>query len=191
MTRPRTIRVGMSPTKSGFEMPVFRLPFFWQRRKRRARYLEAPAKASPVKAVLLFMLFLGASFFLAGCQSANITEVNIPYLTVRKIVVSNLPQGLREESLNGRELTSGFFSPHNWEEDATDKPERAFAKVLILNSGRPYDIKVTTDHEKRVKGTYEDLGEDPKLTKQLVDRIQSALADRRDDRNIIDDFRAF
>lgn len=112
--------------------------------------------------------------------------------TVKKTVISLLPQGLKDESLNGRELTSGYFNPKNWDEDGTDLPERAIAKVLILNSGRPYKIDVHVYKEKRVKeGAYKKGSEDKKLTKDLVDRIKDALADRREDRNIIDDFRAF
>ena len=94
--------------------------------------------------------------------------------------------------MNGRELTSGYFTPADWEEDATDKSERAYAKVLILGSGRPYRIDVHVFREKRSKaGAYAKTGEDHKLTNTLVERLKEALADRREDRNIIDDFRVY
>lgn len=116
----------------------------------------------------------------------------VAFTTVKKVVMNILPQGVREESLNGREVTSGYFNPRNWEEDASEKSERAFAKVLILGSSRPYSIDVHVFKEKRRgSGNYRNAGEDRKLTKDLVDRIKEALADRREDRNIIDDFRAF
>jgi hypothetical protein len=153
---------------------------------------SARKRTSPIVALLVFFLFLAISAVLTGCQiKAKINDVKIALTTVKKIVLNNLPQGLREESANGRELTSGYFSPHKWEEDATDKSERAYAKVLILGSGRPYSIDVKVVREKKRGSRYANLGEDRKLTKELVDRLKESLADRRDDRNIIDDFRAF
>ena len=161
----------------------------------RRRSLTAPSQVGPFRAALLFFLFLGAaavfSSLLTGCQTVNLPNVNDSFLTIRKVVVANLPQGIREESMNGRELTSGFFSPKNWEEDASEKSTRAYAKVMILNSGRPYDLNVTVFTEKREKTSYQAEGLDEDLTQQLISRIKAGLADRRDDRNIIDDFRAF
>ena len=139
-----------------------------------------------------FGLFFSMSVLLSGCQFAKIKGVNLPYQTVRKVVVNSLPLGLRQESMNGRELYSGYFSPKDWEDDATEKSERAYAKAIILNDSRPYDVDPRVYREHKVKGsTYTALGEDKKLTRQLVERIREGLADRRDDRNIIDDFRAF
>lgn len=150
-------------------------------------------KAGPVTAVLVFLLFLGVSVLMTGCQSsAKIENVMLALTTVKKTISSVLPQGVKEESINGRELKSGYFNPKNWDEDATDLAERAYAKVLILNSGRPYRIDVHVYREKRSKtGQYKQSIDDEKLTKDLVDRLKEALADRREDRNIIDDFRAF
>lgn len=140
----------------------------------------------------VFFFVLSASLLTSGCQSpANIPEVMLSLQTVRKTLIAVLPQGLREESVNGRELTSGYFNPQNLEEDATDKVERAYAKVVILNASRPYRIDAHVYREKRVSGTYRKMSEDKKLTKDLVSRIKEALADRREDRNVIDDFRAF
>src|SRR5262249_51144281 len=135
----------------------------------------------------------GASILLAGCQSpAKINNVMLSLTTVKKTVISLLPQGLKGESENGRELTSGYFNAHNWEEDATDKSERVYAKVLILESGRPYRIDVHVIKEKKGKGgAYTKTGEDKKATQDLVEKLKDALADRREDRNIIDEFRAF
>lgn len=129
---------------------------------------------------------------MTGCQTAKIDNVMLALTTVKKTVSAVLPQGVKEESINGRELKSGYFNPKNWDEDATELPERAYAKVLILNSGRPYKIDVHVYKERRNKdGQYKKSSEDSRLTKDLVDRLKEALADRREDRNIIDDFRAF
>jgi hypothetical protein len=156
------------------------------------RFRTGLRKPSPVFALLIFFLFLAISAVLTGCQTKSpINDIKISYPTVRKTVISNLPQGLREESANGRELTSGYFSPKNWDEDATEKSDRAYAKVVILGSSRPYSIDVKVMREKKRGKNFANRGVDRKLTKDLVDRLKEALADRRDDRNIIDDFRAF
>jgi len=112
--------------------------------------------------------------------------------TLKKIVVSQMPMGaVREQSPNGRELTSYYFNPRDFDEDATDRAERAYAKVTILGAGRPYSIEARVFREKRIKGQYKLIGEDRRLSNELLERIREAIADRRDDRNIIDDFRAF
>lgn len=148
--------------------------------------------ARMIRALRLLIAVVAVAFQVACQTPAKIDNVMLSLQTVRKAVLSVLPQGMKEESLNGRELTSGYYSAHNVEEDATDKSERAYAKVLILESGRPYRIDVHVFKEKRGKnGVYKLSGEDKKLTKELVDRLRDALTDRHEDRNIIDDFRAF
>lgn len=144
-------------------------------------------------ALFTFLAFLAFAILVTGCQSpAKITNVTLSLQSIKRTVIATLPHGLREQSLNGRELLSGYFSLKNWEEDATDRNERAYAKVVILESGRPYRIDVNVIREKKVRAnTYNKFGVDKKATKELVDKIREALADRREDRNIIDDFRAF
>mgnify|MGYP007078500821 CR=1 FL=1 len=150
-------------------------------------------RPKPTVAIFFFFLFLAISILLSGCASnAKIQNVMLPLTTLKKVVVSQMPMGsVRHQSLNGRELTSHYFSPKDFDEDATDRAERAYAKIVILGAGRPYSIEVTVYREKRVKGKYVLIGEDRRLTKELTERIQEAIADRREDRNVIDDFRAF
>lgn len=150
-------------------------------------------RPKPTVAIFFFILFLVASILLSGCASKfRIQNVMLPLTTVKKVVISQMPMGsVKHESLNGRELTSHYFNPKDFDEDATDRVERAYAKVVILGAGRPYSVDVIVYREKRTKGKYTLIGEDRKLTKELSERIRDALADRREDRNIIDDFRAF
>lgn len=112
---------------------------------------------------------------------------------VKALVSRNLPQGLRRESLNGRHLYSGYFSPDNYYEDATSLKERAYAEVVINGSSRPYRIDVFVYRETRDsrKGRYSKPQKDHKLAQELGAKIRASLADRREERNIIDDFRAF
>jgi hypothetical protein len=133
-------------------------------------------------------------FGLSACASSSlVSDLMVPLNYIKNKVVSEMPNGVRAESLNGRQFTSGYFSPSDFTEDATDKPLRAFAVVTILGAGRPYTLDVEVTKEQRSRGTkqYESLGKDKLLAKSLASRLRTALADRREDRNVIDDFRAF
>ena len=102
-----------------------------------------------------------------------------------------MPQGIRRESANGREMTSAYFSVDGFKAEKPDMTERAYAVVTILGASRPYNIDVKVLREEKRKGTWRADGRDSELTKELGERLKQALADRREDRNVIDDFRAF
>ena len=141
----------------------------------------------------MFAAFLAFSAVVTSCtSSAKINNVMFAFQDVRSAIIASLPHGLRQEGSNGREMLSWYFSPKNFETEAEDKPERAYAQVNIIGSSRPYKINVAVVRERRLKnGDYTKVGEDERLTDLMVKRIKAVLADRRDDRNVIDDFRAF
>ena len=133
---------------------------------------------------------------LASCatNSAQIQNVPLSYNAVKTVVTRTLPGGIVRESGNGRTMTSGYFDPETLKQENEKKPLKlhAYMTVSIFGSSRPYNIDVKGFTEQRLKdGTYEDLGEDPALTDRLAERLRTALADRREDRNVIDDFRVF
>ncbi len=145
-----------------------------------------------LRSVATVTLITACLVFLSSCQTNSaIQNVTLSYNAIKTVVVSNLPGGMRRESDNGRTLTSGFFDP------ATLKPEKAGLKihgyvvVAILGSARPYNIDVHAFTEEKTKDGFEPLGENVDLSDRLAERLRSSLADRREDRNVIDDFRAF
>lgn len=147
----------------------------------------------------LASFYLGINYFsLSGCASKStvaINDVMTPYTTLKNVIKKSMPQGVVAESVNGREMTSGYFTPTNFYESGDNKTERVYAKVLILGSSRPFKVEVQCLRERRGKeggkGTYIPQGEDVRLSKQLAQYFRDALADRREDRSIIDDFRPF
>jgi hypothetical protein len=158
-----------------------------------SQWIRAVSDAVRVAARSL-ALFVGVAVVFSGCSTKpSIHDVMLPYNTVRQAVISNLPFGLRKQSANGRELTSNYFSPTSFDTDAEDLPDRAYAEVVILGSSRPFQIavKVIRERRRRKSRSYAVLGEDKKLTREMVRRLKNTLADRREDRNVIDDFRAF
>lgn len=140
--------------------------------------------------------FLAAvSFLNAGCSTkGEIKEVMLPLTVVRRIMMDNVPGGMKKQSLNGREITGEYFNAKNLDEPTDTARERAKCTLIILGSRRPYVISVTCLREKRMKGSkkrYDKLGADEKLAKAVVKRLKEALANRPADINVIDEFRAF
>jgi hypothetical protein len=136
-----------------------------------------------------------SALLMSSCQTRRyaMENVQVPYVVVKQTIMKTMPGGVRSASTNGREMTSGYFSPTNFYEDATERAERAYAKVTILGSSRPFKLDIQTFREMKEVGSrrYINLGQDHDLTKLLARYFKDALADRREERNVIDDFRAF
>jgi hypothetical protein len=161
---------------------------------RAARFCER-ARAIARFARCFALCALGA--LLAGaCASEGITIENVKgsYPAVRQAVVSQLPQGVRNVSANAREFDSGYFplDTRKFQLDASKDPERATAHVQILGASRPYTINVRVYIESRQpNGRYRRERLDHDLAEELVERVRDDLAHRREDHNIIDEFRAY
>ncbi len=143
----------------------------------------------------LCLIYFCLSFLNSGCASkaVAINDLMVPYGSLKAIIKTSMPHGVIFESVNGREMTSGYFSPTNFYDAADNKAERVQAKVVILGSSRPFRVEVKCVRERRSRdsGKYIVQGEDVKLSKQLAQYFKDALADRREDRNLFDDFRPF
>lgn len=128
--------------------------------------------------------------------AAVVKNINLRLSDVEKLVESRLPMGKRAISPNGRQLLSKHYV---WKKGAygpaDDSVERFFAQVLILNDRPPYDLQIAVKRERRLlvgqQFTYKVVGHDLRLAKELERAIRLELSQRREDRNIIDDFRVF
>jgi hypothetical protein len=143
----------------------------------------------------LCILFSALVFL--GCATSPGTEVlegqdrGLSELT--SIVTSALPGGKESVSQNGRTFTSKYFVTKDGEFDvAPAAPVRSKAIIQILGDRRPYSIEVTVIQERRTKSSeYVRIPNSEGLARVVIRRIQKALHERREDRNIIDDFRVF
>ncbi len=138
---------------------------------------------------------------IAGCQTPGIiiSEVKYSFSLIKSTVIECLPRGLSRQSQNGRVLYSNYYDPKSV--SGLYMPEsirfRAYAKVTILNSSRPYDLNVVVIYEKRDpqdKGQWEKfqvIGPHDGESKKIAELIRKKLDERTKDRNLIDDFRAF
>jgi hypothetical protein len=143
--------------------------------------------------------------FLSGCSTLRghhpeallIEEVDWPISEIRQVAGALLPAGQRAVSPNGREMQSRHFLPdrQGGYRPAGDALERYFAHIMILGDRRPYKVEILVTHEKRVlRGnnfTYVITGYDKRLARELERKIRAELTKRREDRNIIDDFRVY
>lgn len=151
------------------------------------------------KRLLFFSIVLlqGCATIAASRHTARIKGVDWPLGELRSLAASMLPVGPRGQSGNGREIVSKHFVLEGKRDykPSGDATERYFATVFILGDRRPYNLEILVTSEKRVlKGnqfTYVIDGYDTRLAKELEQRLQAELTKRREDLNIIDDFRVF
>lgn len=134
-----------------------------------------------------------APCFLSGCSSPEtIEEINRPFGVVRATVKDTIPGGTRKVSENGREFDSNYFAPKGpFDTDGSTGNFRESAHIVILGSGRPYGIELECIVEKREGSSYEVYGKDSVRAKELAQRIRTGLSNRREDRNMIDEFKPF
>lgn len=145
-----------------------------------------------ITSMVTIQLVFFSVFFMGCATSSNSREFNRPWGVVRATVQKNLPLGIRTTSRNGRTYESNFFVPKgNWDEDGTDSRERAFARATIFNASRPYRVEASVFRQRKISGGYSEPELDEELSERLVSKIASDIANRRDDRNIIDDFKPF
>ncbi len=148
--------------------------------------------------VCLSLLISGCSSLQARkrVESFKIREIESSVADIRAAISAVIPIGVRTVSPNGREILSKhFLQVGDKYRPAGDAVERYYVQFLVLGDRRPYDIEIIVAHEKRVlRGDsffYVIDYYDNVLARDLANMIQDDLAKRREDRNIIDDFRVF
>jgi hypothetical protein len=129
-----------------------------------------------------------------GCQSTGVylTETPLNLSETRKMIstVIGMPRSVSE---NGRELLSRYYdSKERFLEKDEFPAHRIYTRVEIMGDRRPYDIEVDVIIEKREQGNEYFVEEhDDHRADIVAQKIQKALHQSRDKRNIIDDFRSF
>lgn len=125
-----------------------------------------------------------------------IHELDYSLTSLRAIASASLPVGLATVSSNGREFTSNrFVIKRNKYQSASDATSRYFAKITLLGDRQPYEVEVVVFHEKRIwdgqKSIYKVVAESRYLSEKVAYEFRDQLTKRREDPNIIDDFRVF
>lgn len=130
--------------------------------------------------------------------ASKISDIEQPLANLQRLAIAALPGGLRQGSSNGREYESNYFVPDlsgGTKYPKADAPTRYYVKITVLGDSRPYAMSVVVARERRIfqdgAFTYQPNGHDTRLAKELAAKIREQLTKRREDRNIIDDFRAY
>jgi len=144
----------------------------------------------------LVLSLSGCASMMANRQSKFIKEIDWPLPQIRIAIAAQIPIGQRSISQNGRELTSEYFVPaRDGYKDGAEASNRYYVQYTVLGDRRPYDIEILVTSERRtLKGNdfvYLKHGHDDRLTAELAARLAKELSKRREDRNIIDDFRVY
>ena len=129
-------------------------------------------------------------------DSQTISAVDWPLSDIRSVANTLLPVGTGSVSSNGRILRSRPFYPVKKEyKEAANAVDRYVAQFTLLGTGRPYDVEIVVYHERRAmvmgKVTYQVRGVDQRLTREFREKLETELSKRREDRNVVDDFRVY
>ena len=139
-----------------------------------------------ISAILLILSF-------AGCVSVQpgvlLTETPLNMSETRKAIIKVIGQPI-SVSENGREVFSQYYDTYGLDYEP-GKKERFQTQVTILNDRRPYDIRVVVVVDEKRGSDFARIGYDKEKSKKLADRIQRALNESRDNRNMIDDFKPY
>lgn len=142
---------------------------------------------------MILRLFFLSAFLLVSCATGGyrIAEQNVSLADLKKAITGVIgePRGISE---NQRTYYSQYFSRKpDPKFDPLKSKERAFAKIVILGDRRPYDIDIDVIVEEREGRDYLEVDNDLSEAKKLGKDIRTKLHQGREDRNVIDQFRAF
>lgn len=141
-------------------------------------------------------IFIGVFLIWAfsGCATPGvyrIDEQNLSLGDIRRAVIGTIGEP-RRLSENQRTYFSQYFSRKSDPKfDPQKSKERLYAKVIILGDQRPYDIQLEVVAEQLEGRTYSQVGKDASEAKRLGKELRSRLHQGLENRNVIDDFRAF
>ena len=137
-----------------------------------------------------------AVLFLVGCATTNYQSFDYDYsiLDIQKAVSDNLPQGVGAVNSNGRVFYSKKFTVN--QEKKGQLP--LIMRIIINGDRRPYSLDVEVRKVSPKVANIEEsfdlgtgfFGQDS-LAKRVVTRVDDQLAQRRKNKNIFDDFKAF
>ena len=150
--------------------------------------------------ILISFIALCAALQFSGCASwttVRIGDVDKPLSTIKRAIKSSLPLGTRTMDREGKRLESHYFlAGKNKFLRPIESDTRFYADVLIRGDRRPYSVEISVFKQIKQRATsgvgrFETVDPDERLAELIRKRIVEQLSKRREDLNIIDDFRVF
>lgn len=140
----------------------------------------------------LYIAILSLALSSCATTGEKIEDLNTSLVSLQRLADKSLPVARKKVSRNGREFYSVPFVTIKGE-FVRAKSERVqnIAVIKVLGDRRPYTLEVQVVKKVLGQSGYGESGYDQGLARVIKRRIQKALVQRREDRNIIDDFKAF
>ena len=144
--------------------------------------------------------FLSIIFFssvlILGCASHRgmvmLRNMDRPLQAIQKLVSQSFPEGPKRVLRKGRLFVSKPFIVRNGVPvPAGEAQHRYYVRVFIRGGQRPYTIDVEGVEEKFAGQGFRVVGRSEWIAKGMARVIYEKLTKRREQMNIIDDFRPF
>lgn len=146
---------------------------------------------------------LGILILIMGVQSSCSMggplygPVNKSVVEIRKGIIKALPVKINFASKDSREYKSVPFVRYGTKiKEATVELQRAYALIYIKGARRPYTIEVVVAVEEAqspnsIQKDFKVIGYDERIAKIILARLKAYLNQRREDSNLVDDFKVF
>lgn len=147
----------------------------------------------------LKLMWLLNIFALTACSMGGplYGPVDKSIVEIRKSIEKAIPVKINFANKDSREYRSVPFVRYGTKiKEATTELQRAYALVYIRGNRRPYTIEVVVAVEEAetplsIQKTFKVIGYDERIAKIILARLKADLNKRRDDSNLVDDFKAF
>lgn len=146
------------------------------------------------KISLWVVTFLMATQCTSSSFKGGVTsdELRRPLNDIRRACYYALKNKVKSKSENNRTLFSDYHRPGlDPRLKAYKTKERGQALITVIGDRRPYRVVVVYRVERREGSDYVFDRFDKGLAEQYLAKVEKYLASRPEDRDIIDDFRAF
>lgn len=116
---------------------------------------------------------------------------------IRQAVVKAIPVKINYANKDSREYRSVPFVRYGKQiKEASTELQRAYALVYIRGNKRPYTVEVVVAVEEAenplaIQKGFKVVGYDERIAKIILARVKAHLNKRRDDSNLVDDFKIF
>ena len=141
-------------------------------------------------------IFVLSLLFPTSCATKGSVRVEPANISINQLIAITrkaLPVKVLKETQSGRNMVTAYFVFKKGKPvEVVSVAKRYSVEVRILGDRRPYTVEVVVPQEVRnPEGGYDVIRSDKGLARVIARLIQEGLHKRREDRNIVDDFRVF
>lgn len=134
-----------------------------------------------------------------GCAMGGpmLGPVDKSLVEIRDGIVMALPVKVNFASKDSREYKSVPFVRYGKKiKEASNELQRAYAEIFVRGAERPYTIEVVVAVEEAqspqaIQKDFRVIGYDERIAKIILARLKAHLNKRREDSNLVDDFKVF